>query len=187
LTPSARPSRRSVRHQGHNYAAPGAYFVTVCVQHRRCLFGEIADGEMHLNAAGQMVHSSWEQLPERWPCLILDAFVVMPNHFHGILWIEEDGFGLINSDGKVVGQDGHADAPTLGEVVGGWKSLTTHRYIQGVRGAGWLPFAGRLWQRSFYDHIVRDEASFWTIQEYVATNPQRWEGDQLHPDNPSKW
>ena len=85
--PSKPRRRRSIRLKGYDYAQPGAYFVTICVQNRECLLGEIADAQMRLNAVGAMAQTQWQKLPERFPRLALDAFVFMPNHMHGIILI----------------------------------------------------------------------------------------------------
>lgn len=110
--------RRSLRLQGYDYSQAGAYFITVCTHNRACLFGEIVDGTMHENQAGQAVREAWQALPERFPGVDCDAFVVMPNHVHGILVLS--------------GGQAH-----LSQVVGAFKSLTVHRYIQGVKNEGW--------------------------------------------------
>lgn len=81
--------RRSIRLRGYNYSQAGAYFVTICTQHRLCLFGEIVDRTMMLNVAGQMVETVWQELPHRFPQIVMDAFVVMPNHMHGIIVITD--------------------------------------------------------------------------------------------------
>jgi REP element-mobilizing transposase RayT len=150
--------RRSIRLNGYDYQRPGAYFVTICVQGRARLFGNVVEGEMRHNAAGQMVASEWEGLVERFSGIALDAYVVMPDHFHAIIML--------------------ADVPTpdtqLGDVIGAFKSLTTNRYIRAVRDFGWPPFDRQLWQRNYYEHIIRDEADLERIRVYIQSNPARW-------------
>ena len=163
--------RRSIRLKGYDYSQPGAYAVTICVQGRFCIWGEIESGEMLLSPAGKMVQGVWLQLPARFPTVDLDAAVIMPNHFHGIL--------LLSDRTPTTGQ-----RPKLSEVVGAVKSITTHQYIQGVKGKGWQPFPGRLWQRNYYEHIVRDTADMNRIRQYIANNPSLWLQDSLHPDAP---
>lgn len=184
--------RRSIRWKGFDYSAAGAYFVTVCVQGRECFFGKMVGGEMVMNAAGKMVQSTWETLPERFPHLALDECVVMPNHFHGILWIV--GAPLVGAPGQDIQKPIHtrADArragtrpaPTLGDIVGAFKSLSTNAYIEGVNNHGWPPFAGRLWQRNYYERVIRDEEEMRAARQYIRENPATWDIDA---ENPAAW
>ncbi len=155
------PQRKSPRLHGYDYAQAGAYFVTICQQSRACLFGDIADGELRLNPAGEMVRAWWERLPEKFPAVEIDYFVVMPNHFHGIVLL----------DGK---------STTLSQAIGWFKAMSTNAYMQGVNERGWTPFERRLWQRSFHDHIIRDERGLEMIRGYVMTNPSRWAEDTFY-------
>ena len=155
--PSDRPS---LRLRNYDYTQPGAYFVTICTLDRVSLFGEIRDGAMHLNDAGKMVQATWEELPQRFAHISLDGFVVMPNHHHGIVVIEE-----------------RRPNQGLGQIIGPFKPLTTNRYIVGARQDGWPRVAGRLWQDNYYEHIVRNEASLQRIRDYIARNPENWETD----------
>ncbi|MBF2025149.1 MAG: transposase [Oscillatoriales cyanobacterium C42_A2020_001] len=180
--------RRSIRLKGYDYSWSGAYFVTICVQHRACLFGEIWDGKMHLNDVGQMVQEVWQMLPERFPDITLEAFVVMPNHVHGII-------RLVSNPVRVSTSDTLTDNPAialsrkrgakLGDVIGAFKSISTHQYTIGVKQQHWEPFNQKLWQRNYYEHIIHDAKTFQRIQHYIQTNPQRWQFDQLHPDHPA--
>ncbi|MEO1400515.1 MAG: transposase [Cyanobacteria bacterium J06635_1] len=165
--------RRSIRLQGYNYASPGNYFVTICLQNRACLLGDIIANQMQFNDAGQMVHDSWTALPKRFPQIDLDAFVVMPNHFHSIITLQ-------NTGGVIPMQD-----VGLGNIVGAFKSNTTRLYIAGVHRHGWEPFQKRLWQRNYYEHIVRDNPALQTLRQYILNNPQTWNRDQLHPNSDS--
>lgn len=155
-----RHHRRSIRLKGYDYTAPGAYFVTICVQGRACLFGAADRGGIALNDAGVMVQAEWLALPARFPTLRLDAFVVMPDHMHGIVVILEPRAGDVH----------------LGDAVGAFKSLSTNAYICGVRQHSWPPFGRRLWQRNYYEHVVRDEAALNRIRSYIVANPGRWAG-----------
>lgn len=119
-----------------------------------------------------MVAWWWAELANKFPSVQLDAFIVMPNHVHGIT-----GLSLAQeSDGRP-----HRGAPTLGEVVGWFKAMTTNAYIKGVKQQGWTPFPGRLWQRRYYDHIVRDEPDLGRIREYITGNPGKWHEDEENP------
>ena len=137
--------RRSIRLKGYDYACAGAYFVTVCAQHRECLFGEVASGEMQLNDAGRMVAAVWDDLSRMYAGVATDAFIVMPNHIHGIIVLHGDNDRMVPS------------RLSLPDVVHRFKSLTTTRYREGVTTVGWTPFPGRLWQRNYYEHIIRNE------------------------------
>lgn len=168
--------RRSIRLKGYDHAQPGAYFVTVVTQDRTCLFGDVVDGETRLNDAGCMVVAEWEALPDRFPGVDLDAFIVMPNHIHGIIVVTE-GAGLVPAlDGATT-----RVAPTLGDVVGAFKSRVTVEYIRGVKAAMWSAFRSRLWQRNYYEHVIRDEESLSRIRRYIVDNPMRWEYDRENP------
>jgi putative transposase len=194
--------RRSIRLKEYDYSQDNLYFVTICIKNGLCLLGDVIGDEMMLNPAGQMVEAEWLALPSRFPQVELDVFQVMPNHFHGIL-------GIQNIDGSSVGvglvpaQDDAAtttdrattrvaptvagDAPVrtvLGNMIGAFKSITTNEYIVGVNELDWEPFPGKLWQRNFYEHIIRNERALKAIREYIINNPANWAADQLHPDAP---
>ena len=154
--------RRSLRLQGYDYRQSGAYFLTICAHQRACLFGEIVRDVMHENKAGQAVREAWEWLPARFPDVELDAFAVIPNHLHGILFMGDD----------------HGN---LGRVVGAFKSLAVYRYNQGVASEGWPRYNGKLWQRNYYEHVIRNEESLNQIREYIMGNPGRWLDDPEHP------
>lgn len=168
--------RRSLRLRGYDYSAAGGYVVTICAQGRLCLFGDVCDGEPWLSDAGRMVERWWLPIPGRFPSVEIDAAIVMPNHLHGIVF-----FG-----GAGAGEQG-GDRPGLGTVIQWFVTMTTNEYIRAVKRDGWPPFSGKVWQRDYYDHIIRSDAALGRIREYIASNPARWEQDQLHPDNPSKW
>ena len=165
--------RKSPRLSGYDYSQDGAYFVTVCVQGRLCPFGEVVDGNMRFNPAGQMIGKWWGELERKFTSLKIDEyFVVMPNHFHGIVFMPELS--------PPTAEGGHA-GPPLQRIVQWFKTMTTNNYIHGVKEHGWQPFKGILWQRSFYEHVIRDEASLNRIREYISTNPLRWDLDRENP------
>lgn len=180
-----RHHRRSIRLKGYDYSQAGAYFITLCTQDRACLFGKVVNGEMRLNDAGRMVLAEWNRLPERFPHLVLDAFVVMPNHVHGILVIT-DPAPTAPTVGATVATVGATPtvgattrvAPTVGNIIGAFKSRVTVEYIRGVKTSGWPPFRGRLWQRNYYEHIIRNERALNAIRQYILQNPQRWQMDR---------
>lgn len=183
-----RHHRRSIRLKGYDYTRPGAYFVTICTQDRLSLFGEVVGGQMRLNAAGKMVQSVWDEMPGFYPGVMTDEFVVMPNHVHGIIVL----VGTVGADPCVCPYTGQPQntrqpqgvAPTLSlsDVVHRFKTLTTKRYIDGVKQCGWPAFRGRLWQRHYYEHIIRDEGALERIRRYISENPIRWHLDRENPD-----
>ena len=177
-----RRRRRVLRLPDFDYTQDGAYFITIVTQGRRCLLGRIEDSEIHLSDAGSLIENAWIRLPERFPSVAIDQFVVMPNHLHGILTIEE---GTDHVGAPLVGacppcEDQEISLPALGDIVGAFKSFTTVEYIRGVKEAQWPPFEGKLWQRNYYEHIIRDEDALNDIRKYVVENPARWADDSLH-------
>ena len=188
--------RRSIRLCDYDYAGEGFYFVTICVHDRRALFGSITDGTMHLNDAGRMVEEEYRRLPNRYPHVICHEYVVMPNHFHAIIQITNDnaspvGAPLVGAHENISrvepnenNQGTHKGCPsgdvTLGEIVGAFKSITTNAYIRGVKQNGWPPFHTRLWQRNYYEHIIRDQRSHDEIAAYILENPLHWSDDKLY-------
>ena len=158
--------RRSIRLQGYDYSQAGAYFVTLCVQRRECLLGEIVEQQMQLNQYGEIVLGWWNNVPDHFSGVDLDAFVVMPNHIHGVLVLSQES----------------PQPPKLGQIVAYFKYESTKR-VNVFRSTPGL----RLWQRNYYEHIIRNESSLQEIRDYIATNPMRWIEDQLHPERPSKW
>ena len=193
--------RRSIRLKGYDYSQAGLYFVTICVQNWNCLFGEIVAGaplvddqntntQMILNDAGQMIESEWLKLAQRFKNIQLHAYVVMPNHFHAILEIVGANVGQTLVGQPHLGQP-HLGQPqgvaptdkTLGDMVGAFESITTVEYILGVRQNGWEQFDGQLWQRNYWEHIIRKDEAYQTISEYIVNNPAKWNEDELNPQN----
>ncbi len=172
--------RQSMRLSDFNYAQAGCYFVTLCAHQRQCLFGTICEGFMQEGAAGLMVQENWTALPARFPFVALDAYVVMPNHLHGLLFLtDQEGEQPQNSFSSAEGYHPNGtSAGTLGRIVQAFKSLTTCCYTQGVKQEGWPAFDGRIWQRNYHDHVVRDEAALGNIRSYIAANPGCWEQDE---------
>jgi REP element-mobilizing transposase RayT len=284
-----RHHHRSIRLKGYDYAQAGAYFVTICAQDRACLFGAITDREMQMNDAGEMIARWWEEVPHKFPSVELDLFVVMPNHFHGIIVLADSPVGadlrvcpdpprvcpdpprvcpdpprvcpdpprvcpdpprvcpdphgvhtniqdaqaniqdaqaniqdaraniqdaraniqdaraniqdaranIQGAQANIQGahaniqgaraniQGAHAGAPlrrtAVGEIVQWFKTMATNEYIRGVKQKRWAPFRGRLWQRDYYEHIIRDDADFDRIREYISNNPGNWANDDENP------
>jgi len=156
--------RRSIRLKAFDYSEAGAYFVTVCTHQRQCLLGNVIDGQVQLTAWGGIVAKCWHTIQEHFPEMEPDAFVVMPNHVHGILIIAPTAPATVGAR--------HAP-PLLGAVIGSFKSSST-KYIRRLQAD---PEVG-VWQRNYYEHVIRNEASLNRIREYIATNPARWELDR---------
>ena len=170
--------RRSIRLRGYDYTQVGAYFVTIAIRSRLELFGEVVDGVVRLNDAGEMAREVWQSMPQRFPFVEVDAFVVMPDHVHGIVVIRDGGTRAPMKDAPTPGRadtDVTPAARALGDVVGAYKSLTTAAYIRGVHSSQWPPFYGRLWQRNFYERIIRDGYEMNELRAYIRDNPVRLE------------
>ena len=176
-----RYNRRSTRLRGYDYAKPGAYFVTIVTQDRASLFGTIEDGQMQLNDAGKMVLKWYFELEQKFPCVKCDVIVCMPDHIHFLIFIAEDRLGshhdMHGGDHHDMHGGDHTGSPLLGDIVGWFKTMTTNEYIRGVRQSGWPAFNRRLWQRNYYDHIVRTAESLNNIRLYIIDNPRR--GDPM--------
>jgi len=183
--------RRSIRLKNYDYSQKGAYYVTTNVQNRECLFGVIVNNEMVLSESGQMIDEQWSALPERFPNIELDLYQIMPNHFHGILMIV--GAAFMAAPSLVVAHDMEMNsiqenatdtrpAPTLGDIIGAFKSITTNEYVKGVEDKNWPRFDKRLWQRNYYEHIIRDEADLNRIRNYIQSNPANWDKDEENPN-----
>jgi putative transposase len=164
--------RRSIRLQEFDYKQAGAYFVTICTQNRECFFGVAADGEIQLNDAGRLVQASWRELASRFADVSLDAFVVMPNHIHGIVVLGAQIIASPAAQDKNQGVMNHA--PTLGEIVRAYKASSTRR----IRSTANANFA---WQRNYYEHVIRDEESLNRIRQYILDHPVRWDIDRENP------
>jgi putative transposase len=166
--------RHSIRLKEYDYSQPGQYFITICVQHRSCLFGHVEEASCLLTPAGEMVDAKWRAIAERFPMVELGPHVVMPNHMHGLIHIDAPGSGTPVSDKQ---------SKSIGSIIQWFKTGTTYDYISGVKTEGWPSFAGRLWQRNYWEHVVRHERDYDRIADYIEANPFLWNEDALHPDN----
>lgn len=186
---STNRSRHSLRLSGYDYGRPGAYFVTVCTQGRECLFGDVVDGEMVLSTFGQIVAEEWARTPKIRREIELDAFQVMPNHIHGIVVItgasnssHDRGLGAdVGAHGRAPLQDNRGSGlwrppKSLGSFIAGFKSAVTKR-INIVRGE-----PGRsVWQRNYFERIIRNEKELDSIRFYISQNPAKWRLDRENP------
>ena len=187
--------RRSIRLQAWDYTSAGAYFVTICAYKGLLIFGEITNNEKHhLSLLGHLVDLCWQAIPAHFPMVTLDAHIVMPNHFHGILWIDNsnldtDTVGATHVVGATHGSPLHDPVPqqphgpqkqSLGAIIGQFKSSVTRRFNQIVLPENALGHP--VWQRNFYDKVVRSDEQLRTYQTYIANNPCQWFSDKLHPE-----
>ena len=176
--------RRSIRLPGYDYSQPGYYFVTICCYQRQRLFGKIIDGAMQLNQYGEIVDHEWLKSSVIRPDIKLDEYIVMPNHFHGIVIINPVG---ANSGSPLQPSTAIPTHPSmkprsLSSIIAGFKSAVTQK-IDIMGNAPGTP----VWQRNYYEHIIRNENALNNIRQYIINNPLSWHQDQLHPDNPSRW
>ena len=175
--------RRSIRLKFYDYTQAGAYFVTICTHGRECLFGFIENGKMVLNEYGRIVDFTWNDLVNHNSNIGLGEYAIMPNHFHGIIVINPVGAGSKPAlvDGAGLDKAGLEPAPTnhgLFEIVRQFKTFSARR-INELRHSPGVP----VWQRNYYEHVIRNEADYNRIAEYVAINPLKWLEDTLHPEN----
>lgn len=170
--------RRSIRLPGYDYTQAGAYFVTLCTHNRQCLFGDIVDGTMRLNELGKIVADQWLQTAVIRRGIILDAWVVMPNHFHGIVMITEADVGLRRGTARRAPTAEHFSMPVAGSlptIVRSFKSAAT-KYINQWRQTPGAP----VWQRNYWEHVVRNETDLHEIRQYIVNNPRLWTADALY-------
>lgn len=185
--------RHSIRLKDYDYTQAGAYFVTICTWQRECLFGEIADGAMVLNDLGRIAADEWERTPKMRTNVELDVWTIMPNHFHGVIFIHDTtnvGAHCMRPDlgmrTEITGAEkmGACNAPlrrqsgSLGSVVAGFKSATTKR-INTFRNNSGYP----LWQRNFYERVIRNDHDLSRAREYIVNNPMKWALDKENQIN----
>ena len=159
--------RRSIRLKEYDYSQTGAYFVTVCVQDRKFLFGDIIDGTMQLNKYGQTAMECWGKIPRHFMDVTSDVFVVMPNHLHGIVVIVNDGRGMA-CHAPTNRYFGKPIPNSLSTIIGSFKSAVT-KYINLSRNTS----GAIVWQRNYYEHIIRNKNELNRIREYIINNPLR--------------
>lgn len=162
------PNRRSIRLPGYDYSQNGAYFVTICTQNRECLFGDIVGNEMKLNELGNIVNNQWKNLSIKFKNIELDIYCIMPNHFHGIITINK----LLHGGRENL-------APTLGNIVALFKYQTTKQFNSVVGAWSSRPIYPKIWQRNYYEHIIRDDGDLNRVREYIIDNPLNWKNDDM--------
>ena len=219
--------RKTIRLNGYDYSQQGNYFVTICVQNRECLFGEIKDGIMYRNDSGEMISSWITEITNKFRDVIILSSIVMPNHVHAIISNantqipasvgadlrvcpvnggksesvqgehigsplrgytgngagqpgEHIGSPLHEYTGNGAGQPGEHIGSPLQRIIQWFKTMTTNEYIKGVKTSCWKQFDRKLWQRNYYEHIIRNEQTLNHIDEYIRHNPQKWYIDKLY-------
>jgi putative transposase len=145
--------RRSIRLQGYDYSQSGAYFVTICTFQRQHLFGAVNNGEMQLNVTGQIVSAIWQKIPQHFPNVEIDEFILMPDHLHGIIVISEQAEQSIS----------------LATIIQNFKSISTRKINKITQNSG-----VSIWQRNYHERIVRNDQELHCLREYILTNPENW-------------
>lgn len=191
--------RKSIRLKNYDYSQEGLYFITICTENKEKLFGEIIESKIKLNNAGQMIEKIWFEIPLFYEGFILHDFVVMPNHIHGIIEIiEKVGadshispdstaslLGKIQRTHNVSNQQGeYGNSPlprkqiSISELIQSFKILTTNNYIKMVKNNELPSFNKRVWQRNYYENIIRNEKRYLQVIDYIKNNPLKWEEDK---------
>jgi len=170
--------RKSIRLPEYDYSQVGMYFVTICCQDMVCRFGSVVDGKMVLNECGEIAKECWEEIPSHFPEVRLHTFVIMPNHIHGIIEITENvGAKQFSpnkqTDGAKIVSPLLSPSKTIGSIARGYKIGVTKWVRQNTN-------IYKLWQRNFYEHVIRNENSYNKITEYILTNPLKWEFDRFY-------
>jgi len=168
--------RRSIRLQGYDYSLPGAYFITICTEKRICLFGNIIYGKMVLNEYGKIAQQCWLNIPLHYQNVELNEFVVMPNHIHGIIIINDTVGAIHELPQQKTPQQRRL--MTLPKIIGRFK-MNSAKQLNQLRQTSGLS----VWQRNYYEHIIRNEFEFNKIREYIINNPLKWELDKHHSNN----
>jgi putative transposase len=176
--------RRSIRLKDYDYSQGGAYFITVCTRKRENLFGNVTEGQIQLNRYGKVVNDFWDNIPTHFPSVDMDAFVVMPNHVHGIILIHDACRGGVippTDNGMVSPSRGEVTSPlrkiSLGQIVAFYKYQTA-KLVNQIRNTPGVT----IWQRNYHDHIIRDDEHLNKIREYVFENPLKWDLDDENPN-----
>lgn len=175
-------SRKSIRLDNHDYSSEGFYFITICCFEKRCLFGEIVNNEMVLNAFGKIAFDEWFNTEKLRPNLIMEEFIVMPNHIHGIINIVHPvGASCARPPAELIA--GEHSSPlrgpsqTVGAIVRGYKAAVTSA-INKMNNK-----SNSVWQRNYHEHVIKNNESHIKIADYIVNNPCTWNNDSIHPNN----
>jgi REP element-mobilizing transposase RayT len=167
--------RKNSRLQGFDYAQEGAYFVTICTHNRICLLGEVIEKEMRLNAWGRVIQSVWLQTAKLRSYLSLDSYVIMPNHLHTVFFLQNHEWATQRVAPTMETSPGGPAPCSVGAIIGQFKSQATKR----IKSSGRIPIE-HLWQRNYYEHVVRDEDDLNRIRQYIEDNPANWLEDEYY-------
>ena len=199
--PNNLPYRKSIRLKNYDYSSNGYYFVTICTQNREKLFGEIVGATLcgRPNNPDKVIVKWLLELENKFKGVKIDEYIVMPNHIHFIIKRTSDHTGSTGdhtgstgdhtgstgdhtgSTGDHTGSTGdHTGSPLLRDIIGWFKTMSTNEYIAGVKDGRFMPFKGHLWQRNYYEHIIRNYDDYINIAEYIQNNPLKWEEDKLY-------
>jgi len=178
---------QSARHKNWDYSQDGYYFVTICTKDMQEFFGEVADGKMELSEIGKIANEYWQEIPKHFPFVVLDKFIVMPNHIHGIIEINKNGSNMHASRDEAVPRLYAGEYPKMSEispkrsslsvVIGSFKSIVSKMANRQH------PNVAFAWQPRFYDRIIRDEQALGKIKEYIQRNPKFWDEDKNKVEN----
>jgi REP element-mobilizing transposase RayT len=190
-------NRKSIRLKDYDYTQQGVYYVTVCVNDRKCVFGDVRNCEMVLNECGKMVDKWWQELKRKYNMIEIDEYKIMPNHLHGIivivgadLCVRPDNGDNVNNN-RINNYDidninikrqtcRSAPTPMVGTIIQWFKTMSLNEYIRNVKNNNWPKFDIRFWQRNFYEHVIRYESDLARIREYIINNPANWEKDEYY-------
>ena len=173
---NSKPQRKSVKLKDYDYSTPGMYYFTLCSYEKEHLFGWIANSKMYLNQAGCMLEKWLHKIEEKFTGIQSIHPQIMPNHIHGIIQISDKTKEIENG----LSGSPFTGSPTFFDVIGWFKTMTTNDYIKGVKTEGWQRFHKQLWQRSVYEHIIRDEEEYEHAVLYINRNPERWSEDKYN-------
>ena len=173
------PRRRATRLRDHDYSAPCAYFVTMCTQNRLLLFGRVIGDKMAANRLGSIVEDCWTRLPDHYDNVSLDAFILMPNHVHGVINIEDKPTVVGAGFKPALAAALASKLSGVPEIVRAFKTFSARR-INEMRASPGTP----VWQRGYYDHVIRTESELDRVRTYIVDNPRKWSEDA---DNPANW
>ncbi len=172
--------RRSIRLKDFDYSQCGGYFITICTRHRKCLFGDINDDQVKLNKIGKIAQTCWEDIPNHYPSVVLDEYIIMPNHLHGIILIDHKSVEAKNFEPQQfrepTNQFQQIIPRSIGCIIRGYKIGVT----QSVRANTNIDI---IWQRNFYEHVIRDDKELAILREYIAINPHNWKTDEFFSGN----
>ncbi len=173
--------RQSRRLYGYDYTTKGSFYVTIRVHDGEKLFGYMLDKSLHLNDAGRMINKWWLNTQSKYKSILLDKYVIMPNHIHGVINMlgpSKTDLSKFNIElqGEHIGSPLQLPNPSLSRIIQWFKTMTTNDYINQVKINEWKRFEGKLWQRNYYEHIIRNEQELYRIRKYITNNPINWKG-----------